>query len=96
MRGLRGPLMRGMLMRACLLARGCRLPLVRRLHMRGRRMLRRLVLRGRTRGPLRLMWLMLLMLLMGSRPKMRMLAGCSWLVLLSLFHDDRLSMEPCV
>lgn len=56
-------------------------------------MLRRLVLRGRTRGPLRLMWLMLLM---GSRPKMRMLAGCSWLVLLSLFHDDRLSMEPCV
>ena len=93
MRGLRGPLMRGMLMRACLLVRGCRLPLVSRLRMKGRRMLRRLVLRSRTRGPLRLM---LLMLLMGSRPKMRMLAGCSWLVLLSLFHDDRLSMEPCV
>jgi len=54
------------------------------------------LMRGRTRSLLRLMWLVLLMLLMGSRPKMRMLAGSSWLVLLSLFHDDRLSMEPCV
>lgn len=61
--------------------------------MRG---LRGPLMRGRTRSLLRLMRLMLLMLLMGSRPKMRMLAGCSWLVLLSLFHDDRLSMEPCV
>lgn len=40
MRGLRGPLMRGMLMRAYLLVRGCRLPLVSRLRMKGRRMLR--------------------------------------------------------
>jgi len=67
--------------------------------MRG---LRGPLMRGRTRGAMRLtwlmwlMWLVLLMLLMGSRPKMRMLAGSSWLVLLSLFHDDRLSMEPCV
>lgn len=61
--------------------------------MRG---LRGPLMRGQMRSLLRLMWLVLLMLLMGSRPKMRMLAGSSWLVLLSLFHDDRLSMEPCV
>lgn len=33
---------------------------------------------------------------LGSRPEMRVLAASLKLIMLSLFHDDRLSMEPCV
>lgn len=35
-------------------------------------------------------------MLLGSRPEMRVLAASLKLIVLSLFHDDRLSMEPCI
>lgn len=35
-------------------------------------------------------------MLLGSRPEMRALAARLKLIVLSLFHDDRLSMEPCI
>lgn len=63
----------------------------------GRLMSRRLPLLGALLPmPLLLPGVLLPGVLLGSRPEMRVLAASLKLIVLSLFHDDRLSMEPCV